>query len=170
MAECPPAGVGVERIGRISPPHVGSEVPRLNFHVQSQERGSHEGDYYCWAGFGKAVVSLCGEDAAGRVVMRRTLRREVVLAWFAQRAPCVVGMEACASAHWVARELAALGHTPRSGGAGPIAQGLVERIGRLVGDSATGVDSARGHICRRKVLRHEARQVVHVMRVHRTGR
>jgi transposase len=61
----------------------------------------------------KRVVSLCGEDAVGRVVAQRTLRREAVLAWFAQRTPCLVGMEACASAHWFARELVALGHTAR---------------------------------------------------------
>ena len=61
----------------------------------------------------KRVVSVCGEDASRRVVMRRTLRREAVLAWFVQRPACVVGMEACASAHWFARELEALGHRPR---------------------------------------------------------
>ena len=61
----------------------------------------------------KQVISLCGEDAAGRVVVRRTLRRDAVIAWFAQRPPCLVGMEACSSAHWFARELAALGHTAR---------------------------------------------------------
>jgi transposase len=61
----------------------------------------------------KRVVSLCGEDASGRVVVQRTLRRETVLAWFVQRPPCLVGMEACSSAHWFARELAALGHTAR---------------------------------------------------------
>jgi len=61
----------------------------------------------------KRVVSVCGEDASGRVVLRRTLRREAVLAWFVQRPACVVGMEACASAHWFARELEALGHRPR---------------------------------------------------------
>lgn len=61
----------------------------------------------------KRVVSLCGEDAAGRVVVQRTLRREAVLGWFAQRPSCLVGMEACASAHWFARELTALGHTAR---------------------------------------------------------
>ena len=61
----------------------------------------------------KRVVSLCGEDAGGRVVLQRTLRREAVLVWFVQRPPCLVGMEACASAHWFARELAALGHTAR---------------------------------------------------------
>jgi transposase len=61
----------------------------------------------------KRVVSLCGEDACGRVVVQRTLRREAVLGWFVQRPPCLVGMEACASAHWFARELTALGHTAR---------------------------------------------------------
>ena len=61
----------------------------------------------------KRVVSLCGEDATGRVVVQRTLRREAVLAWSVQRPPCLVGMEACSSAHWFARELAALGHTAR---------------------------------------------------------
>src|SRR4029434_8575334 len=58
-------------------------------------------------------VSLCGEDVSGRVVVQRTLRREAVLAWFVQRPPCLVGMEACSSAHWFARELAALGHKGR---------------------------------------------------------
>ena len=61
----------------------------------------------------KRVVSLCGEDAMGGVVVQRMLRREAVLAWFAQRPPCLVGMEACASAHWFARELTALGHAAR---------------------------------------------------------
>jgi transposase len=61
----------------------------------------------------KRVVSLCGENAAGRVVVQRTLRREAVLGWFARRPPCRVGMEACASAHYFARELAARGHDPR---------------------------------------------------------
>lgn len=41
----------------------------------------------------KRVVSLCGEDVSGRVVIQRTLRREAVLAWFVQRAPyaCISG-------------------------------------------------------------------------------
>ena len=47
----------------------------------------------------KRVVSLCGEDAADRIVVKRPLRWEAVLAWFTQRAPCLIGMDACASAH-----------------------------------------------------------------------
>jgi len=61
----------------------------------------------------KRVVQVHGEDAEGHSMVRRTLKREAVLGWFAQRPRCVVGMEACASAHHFARELAALGHTPR---------------------------------------------------------
>jgi len=61
----------------------------------------------------KRVISLHAEDASARVVLRRTLKREAVLGWFAQRPACVVAMEACASAHHFARELTALGHTPR---------------------------------------------------------
>ena len=61
----------------------------------------------------KRVVQLHAEDGMGRVVLRRTLKREGVLTWFAQRSSCLVAMEACASAHYFARELAALGHMPR---------------------------------------------------------
>ena len=61
----------------------------------------------------KRVFQVHGVDRAGSVVVRRNLRRSQVLGWFAKRSPCLIGMEACASAHWFARELAALGHTAR---------------------------------------------------------
>ncbi len=51
-----------------------------------------------------------GVDAQGRVVVRRKLRRIEVLAYFRSLEPCLVGMEACATAHHWARELALLGH------------------------------------------------------------
>ena len=49
-------------------------------------------------------------DADGQVVVRRKLRRSEVLAFFQPLPPSVIGMEACATAHHWARELAALGH------------------------------------------------------------
>ena len=52
-----------------------------------------------------------GVDANGQVVIRRKLRRGEVLAFFQSLTPCLVGMEACATAHYWARELSALGHT-----------------------------------------------------------
>ena len=52
-----------------------------------------------------------GVDANGQVVVRRRLWRSGVIAYFRSLEPCLVGMEACATAHYWARELTALGHT-----------------------------------------------------------
>lgn len=61
----------------------------------------------------KKVFELHGVDAAEAVVFRRTLRRNRVLPFFARLPPCVVGMEACATAHYWGRELRRLGHDVR---------------------------------------------------------
>jgi transposase len=46
----------------------------------------------------KSVFQVHGVDVHGKVVVTKRLRRDAVLAFFANLAPCVVGMEACASA------------------------------------------------------------------------
>jgi transposase len=46
-------------------------------------------------------------------MVRRSLRRAQMLAYFAKLPPCLVGMEACATAHYWAREIARLGHQVR---------------------------------------------------------
>jgi transposase len=61
----------------------------------------------------KSVFQVHGVDAAGQVVIRRQLKRRYVLAFFQNLAPCLVGIEACASSHHWSRELKALGHTVR---------------------------------------------------------
>jgi transposase len=61
----------------------------------------------------KSVFQVHGIDAAGRVVMRRQLKRRYVLAFFQKLPPCLVGIEACASSHHWSRELQAFGHTVR---------------------------------------------------------
>jgi transposase len=61
----------------------------------------------------KRVFQVHGVDAQGSPVIRRQLRRGQVLGFFAGLSPCLVGIEACASAHHWARELAALGHEVR---------------------------------------------------------
>ena len=61
----------------------------------------------------KSVFQVHGVDAAGRVVIRRQLKRRHVLAFFQQLRPCLIGIEACASSHHWSRELQALGHTVR---------------------------------------------------------
>jgi transposase len=49
----------------------------------------------------------------GGVLIRRKLRRSEVVRFFAELPPCLVGIEACASAHHWARELMAIGHEVR---------------------------------------------------------
>jgi hypothetical protein len=58
----------------------------------------------------KNVFQVHGIDAAEKVVVRKQLRRAQVMKFFAALPPCLVGMEACATAHYWARELTRLGH------------------------------------------------------------
>src|SRR6266568_5481272 len=61
----------------------------------------------------KRVFQVHAVDAAGAVRVRRSLRRKQVLTFFAKLPPCLVGMEACATTHYWAREIAKLGHDVR---------------------------------------------------------
>src|SRR6201998_1335810 len=61
----------------------------------------------------KSVFQVHGVDADGQVVIRRQLKRRYVLAFCEKLAPCVIGIEACASSHHWSRKLQALGHTVR---------------------------------------------------------
>ena len=61
----------------------------------------------------KTVFQVHGADQDGRPVVRKKLRRGQVLGFFAGLSPCLIGLEACASAHYWARELQALGHAVR---------------------------------------------------------
>ncbi len=61
----------------------------------------------------KLVFQVHGADQDGRPVVRKKLRRGQVLGFFAELSPCLIGLEACASAHYWARELQALGHEVR---------------------------------------------------------
>ncbi len=61
----------------------------------------------------KNVFQVHGIDAEEKVVVRRQLRRGQVLRFFEELTPCLVGLEACATSHYWARELAKLGHDVR---------------------------------------------------------
>ena len=62
---------------------------------------------------GKSVFQVHGVDSSGAVVIRKRVSRLKVLEFFAALPPCLVGIEACPSAHHWGRELQALGHTVR---------------------------------------------------------
>ena len=61
----------------------------------------------------KHVFQIHGIDAAEKVVIKRHLRRSQVMSFFEALAPCLIGMEACATAHYWARQLTKLGHEVR---------------------------------------------------------
>jgi transposase len=62
---------------------------------------------------GKNVCSVVGFDGAGKVVMRRKVRRETLIGLAAKLPPCMVAMEACCGAHHLGRVFAARGHDVR---------------------------------------------------------
>jgi transposase len=61
----------------------------------------------------KSVFQVHGVDAAGLVTIRKRIGRAKVLEYFGELPPCLVGIEACPSAHHWGRELQSLGHTVR---------------------------------------------------------
>ena len=58
----------------------------------------------------KSVFQVHGVDKGGKAVIRKRLKRSKVLEFFVQLPPCLVGMEACSSAHYWARKLREQGH------------------------------------------------------------
>ena len=61
----------------------------------------------------KSIFQVHGVDVSGNVVIRRRMSRAKILEFFATLPPCLVGIEACPSAHHWGREIEALGHTVR---------------------------------------------------------
>ena len=79
---------------------------------------SHQGALYMQIStigldIAKNVFQVHGIDAAEKVVVRKRLRRRQVLEFFKALPRCLIGMEACATAHYWARELTKLGHEVR---------------------------------------------------------
>ena len=62
---------------------------------------------------GKTSCNLVGLDAAGKVVLRRRLRRDTIVAFCSKVPACIVAMEACCGAHHIGRALAGKGHEIR---------------------------------------------------------
>jgi transposase len=61
----------------------------------------------------KNIFQVHGVDETGTAIVVKRLRRNQIIGFFAGLPPCLIGMEACATAHHWARELAALGHAVR---------------------------------------------------------
>ena len=61
----------------------------------------------------KSMFQVHGVDECGRTVLRKQLNRAHVAEFMANLPPCLVGMQACGSAHHWARKLQGYGHTVR---------------------------------------------------------
>ncbi len=61
----------------------------------------------------KNVFQLHGVDERGRAVLRKRLSRGKLMGFLANLEPCLIGIEACAGAHYWTREMGKLGHTVR---------------------------------------------------------
>jgi transposase len=59
----------------------------------------------------KNVFQIHGVDAHGKAVLKKQIKREEMSVFFANLAPCLIGMEACGGAHYWARKLQSQGHT-----------------------------------------------------------
>lgn len=73
----------------------------------------HKGISVLGIDLAKDVFHLHGVDERGRTVLRKRLRRNALMAWVAKLPNCVIGMEACAGAHYWARKFRELGHDVR---------------------------------------------------------
>ncbi len=62
---------------------------------------------------GQEVFHFVGFDTDGKIVLRRKIKRLALVSEFKKLPPCIVGMEACLSAHFVSRTLRKLGFDPR---------------------------------------------------------
>ncbi len=67
----------------------------------------------CGIDLAKNLFQIHGVDENGHVEIRKQLKRKQLLTFFSKLKPCLIGLEACGSAHYWSRELAKLGHTVR---------------------------------------------------------
>ena len=122
----------------------------------------------------KSVFQVHGVDAAGQMVVRRQLKRRQVLAFFAKLPPCLIGIEACASSHYWARELQAVGHTvrlippARSGRDFSAWIGLVPKQNSSGGREKLGNISKRGDRYLRSLFTAGALAVIRYAKIHGT--
>src|SRR5678815_194493 len=96
-----------------APTRNGIDVREWKCHQPLTERASTMKITTVGIDLAKNVFQVHAVDERGTVVLRKQLRRDQMSAFFANLPPCVIGMEACGSAHHWARTLKSLGHDAR---------------------------------------------------------
>src|SRR6516225_2537384 len=90
-------------------PQTASGVPGLSLSQSQNERPSMDQIIRIGLDTSKSVFQVHGVDAAEQPVLRRKVRRQDLIKFFAKLAPTRIGLEACGASHHWARELGALG-------------------------------------------------------------
>src|SRR5215210_5883105 len=99
-------------MGWTPPPDDGIDVPEWKCHRPLEPEGASTMQLTTIGlDLAKNVFQVHGVNEHGKAVLRKQLRRDQVVPFFANLQACLVGMEACASAHHWARKLQTLGHT-----------------------------------------------------------
>lgn len=101
-------------MGWTPPPDHGIDVPEWACHRPLEPEGASTMKIKTVGiDLAKNVFQVHGVNEHGKAILRKQPRRDQVAVFFENLPPCLVGMEACASAHHWARKLATLGHTVR---------------------------------------------------------
>ncbi len=131
----------------------------------------------------KRVFQVHGADAAGNPVLAQRLRRADVLTFFTKLPSCLVGVEACGSSHYWAREIAALGHEVRlippsyvkpfvkrgktdAADAEAICEAVVRKSMRFVPVKSTAQQAAAMVLKTRELLVRQRTQAINALRAH----
>ena len=92
----------------------------------------------------KKYVQVHGVNAAEQPILRKQLRREDVMSFFANLPPCLIGLEACSSSHYWVRALGKLGHTVKMMAASFVAPYRKNRAGKNDANDAEAICEAVG--------------------------
>jgi transposase len=93
--------------------HRGSDMNRKSGMSAGQVIGTVGGQQVVGLDIAKSVFQLHTVDMSSGEIVNQQLKRAKVLTHFSNKAPCVIGIEACGGAHYWARQLSAQGHSVR---------------------------------------------------------
>src|SRR6478672_11860262 len=94
--------------GMVAPSRNGIKVPQWKARRSTNREGDEMQITKVGLDLAKKVIQVHAVNQHGKAVLKKSLKRDQVLPFFANLTPCLIGIEACSSAHYWARKLQAL--------------------------------------------------------------